>query len=44
MDEKTKAIIDFIDFCIERDSECKQTLELMFMYWMKAQQDIVKEG
>ena len=30
-----KVIIDFIDFCIERDSDTKQVLELMFGYYVK---------
>ena len=28
-------VIDFIDFCIERDKDIKQELELMFMCYMK---------
>lgn len=28
-------VIDFIYFCIERDENIKQELELMFMYYMK---------
>ena len=39
MDDETKAIMDFIDFCIDRDKDTKQMLELMFMYYMRAKQD-----
>jgi hypothetical protein len=28
-------VIEFIDFCIERNKDIKQELELMFMYYMK---------
>ena len=44
MDEKVKTVIDFIDFCIERDDRYKQVLELMFRHWVKDQLEAEKKS
>lgn len=38
--EEIKAVMNFIDFCIDRDKGSKQMLEVMFMYYMQSKQSV----
>jgi hypothetical protein len=34
--DDTDQLMEFIDFCIEKDEDLRQSMELMFMYYVKS--------